>query len=201
MSHDTWIHRLARTCIRPLADTPVTPNHLTGARLATGIIAAALIAAGTMPWTLAGCALFLLSMLLDRADGELARLTGKTSHFGHRFDLWTDAVCDTLIVLSLGLAQRDGYFGPWALLMGSIAAVSVAAIFTRVLAVDKALGEGSVMFEATAGFDPDDAIGLVPLSVVLGIGDWTLAAASLAAPLAAVVVIVHLRRLLASSVR
>jgi phosphatidylglycerophosphate synthase len=196
MSHDTWIHRLARACVRPLANTPVTPNHLTAARLASGILASALIAAGSTPWTLAGCTLFLLSMLLDRADGELARLTGKTSPFGHRFDLWTDALCDTLVVASLGIAQRDGIFGDWAYLMGGVAALAVAAIFTRVLAVDRALGEGSVMFEATAGFDPDDAIAIVPLSVVLGLGDWTLAAASVAAPVAAIIVIWHLRRLL-----
>ncbi len=195
MSHDTWIHRAARRCVRPLVATRVTPNHLTAARLASGLGAAALLAVGTPPWTVAGALLFLLSMLLDRADGELARLSGRTSPAGHRFDLWTDAVCDTAIVLSLGLAQRDGALAPWAPALGALAALSVAVIFAHVLAIDRRLGPGSVMFQATAGFDPDDAIAIVPVAVAVGLGDWVLAAAAVAAPVAAVLVVWHLRRM------
>lgn len=194
MSHDTWIHRLARVCVRPLMTTPVTPNHLTAARLVSGIAAAALVATGAAPWTFLGCALFLLSMLLDRADGELARLTGKTSAFGHRLDLWTDAVCDTVIVLALGIAQRDGLFGGWAVLMGAIAALSVAVIFLNVLALDREMSPGGLMLQATAGFDPDDAIAIVPIAVACGVGDWVLPAAVLAAPGAAWLVVRHLRQ-------
>ncbi len=197
MSHDTWIHRIARRAVRPLAATAVTPNHLTAARLVSGVVAAALLCVGDAPWTWAGAALFLFSMLLDRADGELARLTGRHSAFGHRFDLWTDAVCDTAVVLSLGIAQRAGHFGHWAPLMGLLAAASVALIFVHVLATDRRLGPGSVMFQATAGFDPDDAIAIVPLALALGAGDWVLAAAAVAAPVAAAVVVWHLRRLVA----
>ena len=198
MSHDTWIHRLARVCVRPLTATPVTPNHLTTARLLSGVAAAALVAAGAAPWTIIGCALFLISMLLDRADGELARLSGKTSAFGHRLDLWADAVCDTLIVLALGIAQRDGVFGGWAVPMGAIAALSVAVIFLNVLALDQRLGSGGVSFQATAGFDPDDAIAIVPVAVACGVGDWVLLAALLAAPAAAWMVVRHLRKQLAA---
>ena len=195
MSHDTWIHRVARAVVRPLAGTRITPNHLTAARLVTGVAAAGLIAVGSLPWTAAGAVLFLLSMVLDRADGELARLTGSSSPWGHRFDLWTDAACDTLVVLSLGLAQREGAFGHGAIAMGLLAAAAVAVIFVHVLGVDRRLGPGSVMFQATAGFDPDDFIAIVPIAVLVGIGDWVLAAAAVAAPVAAVVVVWHLRRM------
>jgi archaetidylinositol phosphate synthase len=195
MSHDTWIHRVARAAVRPLLATPVTPNHLTAARLVSGVTAACLLAVGSQPWTVAGAMLFLFSMVLDRADGELARLSGRTSPFGHRFDLWTDAICDSIVVLSLGLAQRDGVFAPYAPLMGLLAGASVAVIFVHVLAVDRRLGPGSVMFEPIAGFDPDDFIAIVPISIALGAGDWVLAAASIASPLAAVIVVRHLRRI------
>ena len=194
MSHDTWIHRIARICVRPLLDTPVTPNHLTWARLFSGVGAAALIAGAQPVWVTAGCVLFLLSMLLDRADGELARLSARTTPGGHRFDLWTDAICDTAIVLATGFAQREGSFGVWAIAMGSLAAVCVAVIFINVLKIDKRLGAGSVMFEATAGFDPDDFIAILPLGVMFGLGDWTLAAATIATPLAAFLVVWHLRK-------
>ncbi len=193
MSHDTWIHRLARICIRPLVTTAVTPNHLTGARLVTGLGASALISTGSSPWIWAGAALFLLSMLLDRADGELARLSATSSDAGHRFDLWSDALCDTGILVALGLCQRDGVFGAWAALLGVVAGASAASIFYRVLELDRRLGPGSVSFEAAGGFDPDDAIAIVPLGVCLGLGDWVLAAAAVATPICALALGVRLK--------
>ena len=195
MSHNTWIHRLARTCVRPLVHSPMTPNHLTGLRLLSGLAASICLATGQPAWINTGCGLFIISMLLDRADGELARLSGKTSAFGHRFDLWTDALCDSLILLGLGIGMRDGSFGTWAVAMGSIAAASSGIIFYQVLALDKRLGAGSVMFQAVAGFDPDDAIIIVPLAAAFGFGDWILAAAAVATPLAVVLVLKHLARI------
>ena len=194
MSHDTWIHRIARVCVRPLRNTSVTPNQLTWARLSCGVGAAALLASAHAEWAIAGCVMFLLSMLLDRADGELARLTGRTTPGGHRFDLWADAISDTLIVLAIGFSQRNGYFGSWAIAMGLLAATCVIVIFVTVLNIDKRLGPGSVMFTATAGFDPDDFIAVLPLSVIFGFADWTLAAATVATPLAAIAVVWHLRK-------
>ncbi|MCH8834893.1 MAG: CDP-alcohol phosphatidyltransferase family protein, partial [Proteobacteria bacterium] len=65
--------------VRPLVGTAVTPNHLTTLRLATGLAAAGALAVGTSPWQHVGAAIFVVSLVLDRADGELARLAGKTS--------------------------------------------------------------------------------------------------------------------------
>ena len=102
------MHRVARVCVRPLLKTSVTPSHLTAARLVSGIAAAGLIASAQARMTIAGCVLFLLAMMLDQADGELARLSGRSTPGGHRFNLRTDAICATLVVLSLGIAQRSG---------------------------------------------------------------------------------------------
>ncbi len=47
MSHDTWIHRVARvTVVKPLVHTAVRPNQVTTVRLLTGIAAAAALAIG-----------------------------------------------------------------------------------------------------------------------------------------------------------
>ncbi len=46
MSYNTWIHRIARVAMRPLVNTPVTPNQVTTLRLAAGIAAAAAFAVG-----------------------------------------------------------------------------------------------------------------------------------------------------------
>ncbi|MDX1513563.1 MAG: CDP-alcohol phosphatidyltransferase family protein [Gammaproteobacteria bacterium] len=194
MSHDTWIHRAVRVMVRPLVDTPVTPNHLTTARLVTGLGAAAGFAAGSDTAVLAGAALFLLSMLFDRADGELARLSGKTSRFGHFYDIATDAVCDTAVLVGVGVGLRHGAFGAWAIPMGIAAGLSVAWIFHLIVKTEHRYGEGSGAFSAGWGFDPDDSMVLIPLAMVAGYGEALLLASVVCAPVAAVLVYLSFRR-------
>ncbi len=79
----TYAHHVGRWLILPLVNTSVTPNHLTTLRLLTGIAAAAAFAMGDYFWTVWGGALYAVSALLDRADGELARLSDKMSSWGH----------------------------------------------------------------------------------------------------------------------
>jgi phosphatidylglycerophosphate synthase len=193
LSHDTWIHRAARGLVRPLAATPVSPNHLTSARLLTGLGAAAGFATGEAGWIQAGAGFFLLSMLLDRADGELARLSGKTSRFGHFYDLYSDAVCDAAVLAGIGVGLRGGSLGAWAIPMGVVAGLSVACIFHMMLRMDRELGTGSSAFSAVGGFDPDDAMLLIPIALVLGFGEELLIAAAVCAPLAAAIVYVKFR--------
>ncbi len=57
----TYVHYVGRWLIRPLVNTPVTPNHLTTLRLLTGIAAAVAFAMGDYFWTVGGegcCLLF-----------------------------------------------------------------------------------------------------------------------------------------------
>src|SRR3990172_10662477 len=83
MSHNRLIHRHVRPAIRPLARASVTPNQVTTMRLAAGLAAAAAFALGDSSWPYWGAGLFVLSMFLDRMDGELARATGKSTPWGH----------------------------------------------------------------------------------------------------------------------
>lgn len=180
MSHDTWFHRLARvTVVKPLANTPVTPNHLTMVRLAAGLAAAGSLAAGEPDWA---AGLFVLSMLMDRADGDLARLTGKTSPFGHRLDLITDALCNTLIFVGLGIGLRDGAYGSWAIPMGLLAGGAVALILFLVLRIEALEGARAAEIGNFHGIDPDDAIIAVPVALLLGWSEGLLVAASIGAP-------------------
>jgi phosphatidylglycerophosphate synthase len=194
MSHDTWLHRIARRTVRPLVHTPVTPNHLTSARLLSGVGAAACFAAGSAPWNLAGALLFVASMLLDRADGELARLQRSGSRFGALYDLWTDAICNVAVFLGLGIAAVHGFLGAWAVPAGLLAGISIGITFALILAVDLRFGSGTMVFDARGGFDPDDAMIAVPLGVVAGFGDVLVLLAAICAPLAMVIVGVDVRR-------
>ncbi len=194
MSHNTWIHRAVRvTVVKPLANTPVTPNHLTTVRLLTGIAAAVIMAAGP-GWLNIAAAVFVLSVALDRADGELARLTGRTSASGHRYDMIADATCNALILIGLGIGLRDGGFGPWAIPMGVLAGVSVAAILWMVVRMEESNGARAAELPSFGGFDADDAVLLIPVFVWLGMAEGLLGAAAVIAPLVAVLFFGMFRR-------
>jgi len=172
--------------VKPLQATPVTPNQLTALRLVAGLAAAGLLAVGTAPQIHWAGGLFIASMLLDRADGDLARITGRTSPRGHTYDLIADALCNTLVFVGLGFGLRSGGFGDWAIAMGLLAGGSVAAILWLVLRIEQAQGARAAELGGIAGFDPDDAMALIPPAVWLGWSEGLLAAAAVCAPLFAV---------------
>ncbi len=156
--HESWTHKLARQFVRPLINTPVTPNHLTTLRLLTGLAACAAFALGTRNWEIWGGVLWVISAFLDRADGELARESGNCSESGHAYDYYCDVLVNGLVFLCIGIGQRHGVVGDWTVLMGLVAglAVSVASILSERLElqsddVDKA-------YEGRAGFDFDDVL-------------------------------------------
>jgi archaetidylinositol phosphate synthase len=182
MSHNTWIHRLIRLGVRPLANTRVTPNQITTLRLLTGVCAAVLFASGPS-WHLHAASMFLLSMLLDRADGELARVSSKTSPWGHSYDLVSDGLSNVLAFIGLGIGMRESVLGLWSIPMGIVAGCAVAFILWLVLKAESLEGEQTAELGSVAGFDFDDAIIAVPVMVILGWTQALLIAATVGAPL------------------
>jgi len=93
-----WVHRpLAFALIRPLEhlELPVTPNLITLLSGVAGLAAAACYyhaLEGGAAFTLAGALLLFASVILDCADGMLARLTGAGSRFGMLLDGFVDSV-------------------------------------------------------------------------------------------------------------
>ena len=186
MSYNTWIHKIARQLVQPLVDTPVTPNHLTTGRLLSGLTAALCFGIGDLSWNLLGALAFIVSMLLDRADGELARLSGKSSKFGAIYDLVTDAICNAALFIGLGVAAMDGELGNWALVMGIVAGISISIIFYMVIEVAASIDASAAAFNSFAGFDPDDAMIIVPIGAALGFGQLLLTLAAFITPFVAV---------------
>src|SRR5271156_3385873 len=97
-----WDARLARRLVTPLKDSWVTPNTLTTVRLFVGLGAAAAFLPGTYGWSNVAALLLILSNFLDHTDGELARLSGKSSRIGHVYDLASDAAVTILSFLAMG---------------------------------------------------------------------------------------------------
>lgn len=199
MSHDTWFHRVARAAVRPLVGSAVTPNHLTTLRLLLGLAAAGAFAIGSDSARDWGAGLFLLAMLLDRMDGELARLAQASSLFGHRYDLVTDALCESLAFIALGYGLSGGPFGRWALAMGLLAAVAIGLTFILLNWSGSPETRAAREVRLSPRFDPDDALIAVPFAIWLGQAEGLLAAAALGAPLFAFFVL--LRPRLKGSVR
>ncbi|WP_342239691.1 CDP-alcohol phosphatidyltransferase family protein [Inquilinus sp. OTU3971] len=182
MSHDTLIHRIVRPAVRRIASTGVTPNQLTTVRLVTGVAAAVGFACGGT-WADLGGIMFLLSMLFDRADGELARQTGQMSPGGHRYDLCVDCLCDAIafIGIGIGLALAGGLgFAP--VLLGAAAGIGIGVLFWQ-LNVTKVIELSRyAMRHRGVVVDPDDALALVPVFVWLGLAWPMLIAAAVITP-------------------
>lgn len=194
ISHNTYIHRIVRVGVRPLVNTPVTPNQITAVRLVGGIVAAVAFAVGEPSWINAGAAIFVVSMFLDRADGELARLSGKTSAWGHKFDLISDSLANIFAFIGIGIGLRGGELGPWAPALGLIAGAAVAIVLWFVMRMENTDGERAGEVSGFAGFDPDDAMLVVPVVMVLGGGVPLLIAAAVGASAFALLFYILFRR-------
>jgi len=125
-----------------------------------------------------------LSAFLDRADGELARLSGQTSVAGHRYDLYSDAIVNVLLFIGIGIGLSNSILGLWAPFLGIISGASVGGIFWIVAIMEsRADMMGALPFSAVNGFDPDDVLFIVgPLSWIDDLISF-LIASSFGAPL------------------
>ncbi len=157
----SWTHLAVRPLVRPMIGTWVTPNHLTTLRLLSGVGACACFAAGSRAGMVWGGAVWLVSALLDRADGELARLGGLSSLGGHVYDYYADIGVNTLFFASVGIGLRHSWLGGWAVPLGlvSAAAVCLSSVFSVML--EQRSPPGTKAYSGRWGFDPDDALYLM----------------------------------------
>jgi archaetidylinositol phosphate synthase len=184
-----WDARLARRLVATLKDSWVTPNHLTTLRLAVGLAAAGAFVPGTFVWSNVAALLLILSNFLDHTDGELARLSGKTSRFGHLYDLASDAVVTILLFIAMGV-------GVGMAAMGLVAGISVALIFYLRMRVEEMLGKDATRQPALGGFETEDVLYMLPLiTLCSGMVPFLLTSA-ICAPLFAVWVTIDYRRVL-----
>ena len=198
-SQRPWDARLARRLITPLKDTWVTPNHLTTVRLAVGLGAAAAFAMGTYGWSNVAALLLILSNFLDHTDGELARISGKSSRIGHLYDLASDAVVTILIFVAMGIGVAEHgrpalEFPPVAL--GAVAGSAVALIFYLRMRVEELAGKAATQQASVAGFETEDILYIVPLVTLCNGIVPLLLSAAICAPLFAVWVTIDYRRVM-----
>ena len=193
-----WDARLARRVVAPLIGSWVRPNHLTTLRLLLGLAAAAAFLPGSYGWSNIAALLLVLSNFLDHTDGELARMSGKTSRIGHSYDLTSDAAVTILVFIAIGVGaikpEIDSSVPPAAL--GLIAGSAIALIFYLRMRIEELLGKSATRQASLSGFETEDVLYLFPLATLSnGLGPVLLAAA-ICAPLYAIWVVFEYQRVL-----
>src|SRR5262249_13726004 len=110
---DGPIARLDRTLSQwisgRLVYTPLRPNHITTIGTTMGFAGAWCVARGSHGLAVLGTLLFVLAVILDGCDGEVARLKFQETRLGGLYDVVTDNVVHVAIFVAIGLgwARRN----------------------------------------------------------------------------------------------
>lgn len=129
----TWVareinKRISLRISRFLADAGVSPNAISFTGLLLAIGAAASAAMGTyLSFVIAG-ALFQLNSIMDGCDGEVARLTYRTSNYGRKLDIVID-YC-SILIFTVGSAYGIYRNGLEGLAIGGSAVILCALVMT-----------------------------------------------------------------------
>ncbi len=99
----------ARPLSALLALLRFTPNQVTLLSLAVSVIGLLYVATGDWAGLLLGVALVHLGLVLDHADGQVARRRGMSSEWGMYLDMVVDRVVEAGLVLAVAVATMDGF--------------------------------------------------------------------------------------------
>jgi phosphatidylglycerophosphate synthase len=112
----------------------VTPNQISFTSLVLGLAGAWGFWWATPTSALFGLILYMLAVVADHSDGEIARLTFQESAFGEWLDFSIDTLIHAVLVLGMGLTARP-VGGSLAVAAGGVAAFGVlmSAFFARLL--------------------------------------------------------------------
>lgn len=177
-----WDQRLARPLARLLSHTRATPNNITTVSLLFGVAGALLLAGGGVAayW---GAGLYMMAQFVDHMDGELARMTGQTSIFGHNYDHIAGGIFEFGLFCGIGIGLEAGALGGWAVTLGFIAAISVAITVAVRLEMSRRYGHDAIDQPNWFGFELEDIMYLVgPIAWLDGL-DIFLLLASIGIPI------------------
>ena len=189
----TWDARLARRLVSPLVNTWVTPNHLTTLRLLIGLAGALGLARGDFASVNAGALLIVLSNFVDHTDGELARISGKSSRLGHFYDLACDALVTVMLFVGMGIGVGASHVGGFKVapgVLGAVAGVAVALIFFLRMRIEEMAGKAGTKQASVGGFETEDVLYLLPIVTLTSMVHPFVLAAAIGAPLFAVWVVI-----------
>src|SRR5262245_7524686 len=122
---DTVFHRrLSRLVSRQAVGWGVTPNQISMASLLVGLVGAWSLARATPAGALVGAGLYVAAVVLDHADGEVARLALAESRLGEWLDVAVDTAVHAAVVLAMGVSAH-ALQGGHAITIGALAALGI----------------------------------------------------------------------------
>jgi phosphatidylglycerophosphate synthase len=183
MAGRAWDVVVAQGIARSLRDTRVHPNHVTTLSLLVGLGAAGLYASGSPRTAAWGAGLYVLSGVLDHADGELARQTGKASAFGRAYDRTSDLLVRMAVFGGMGIGLRHGALGAAAPFLGLAAGMAFVVIFVLRSAMARQRGWDAIADVAIRGRDVEDVLYVIAPLTWLGWLTPFLVGAGIGAPL------------------
>ncbi len=185
-----WDQRLARPVARLLAKTPATPNQVTTVSLLLGVSGGILLGFGETAayW---GALLYILAQFVDHMDGELARMTGQTSEFGHYYDHIVGGIFEFALFCGIGIGLGAEALGGWATVLGFVAAIAVGVTVTVRIGIFRRYGRSAIDQPSWGGFEIEDIMYLVgPIAWIDGL-DIFLLLASIGTPIFMVMTILE----------
>jgi hypothetical protein len=119
-----------------LVHTPITPNQITAAALATGMITGICFATGQRGYMVTGAILYAIANTLDCCDGMVARMKGNGTQLGRMVDVFADVICGSFVYIGLGIgltrAETVLPLSAWVLVIaGGISYAIQSALFDR----------------------------------------------------------------------
>jgi len=119
-SLDVFLYRpLSFLVVKLVYHTQITPNHLTLAAIAMGIVSGCLYAFGKPDFIVAGALFFLLFNIFDCSDGQLARLKNNGTAIGKIMDGVADYAASVAVYvgIAIGFAGHQDNPLPWLILL------------------------------------------------------------------------------------
>lgn len=147
--------------VRPLVNTPITPNHITTLSLILGLAASVLFAWGEGSAPLWAAALVTIARFIDHMDGELARQSGKTSPIGAMYDSLTGTACYGTMFLGMGYAEWRLGAGNWTLFLAGGAMLFIVINMLLQFRVETWSGTAPDPYPQIGRFEAEDGIYLI----------------------------------------
>jgi phosphatidylglycerophosphate synthase len=122
----------------------ITPNQVTLGGCVLGLLAAVIVATGSLRW---GALVWIASRVLDGYDGILARLSGRTSLFGGFLDISCDMLAYSAMAIAFAYAMPADRM-LWLVVAGYVMVITTTLALSSLLErADRQLGgDRSIQF-------------------------------------------------------
>ena len=157
--------------VRPLVNSPVTPNHVTTVSLLLSLWGSALFAWGEGAAPLWAAGIVSVARFIDHMDGELARQSGKTSRFGAKYDSFTGSAAYGTLFLGMGYAEWLHGASDWVLWLAGATALFIVLHMLLQLRVETWTGTAPDAYPQIGRIQAEDGFYLI-LPIVWLTGTW-----------------------------